>query len=163
MEDYKKAIIISGFSCLGKTYLGKKYKNVLDLEASDYKWIYYDKELAKDIEKRKGVKDRKLNPDYPENYLSALLENMNNYKIILITPEKGIREELMQRCIPYLVAYPTNPEFLVDRAIERGNNLHFAQGLKKSYIQWYPEEKEKVLWVKENEYLEDTLTKENII
>lgn len=161
MEDYKKAIIISGFSCLGKTYLGKKYDNVLDLEASDYKWIYYDKELAKDVEKRKGITNRIVNPDYPENYLSALLENINNYSIILITPEKRIREELMQRCIPYLVAYPTNPEFLVDRAIERRNNLHFAQGLKKSYIQWYPEEK--VLWVKENEYLEDTLRKENII
>ena len=34
-----KSIIISAFSCLGKTYLGQNYKDILDLEASLYKWI----------------------------------------------------------------------------------------------------------------------------
>lgn len=39
----KECKIISVFSCLGKTYLASKYKNILDLEASHYKWIYNDK------------------------------------------------------------------------------------------------------------------------
>ena len=33
-----KGIIISAFATCGKTYLGKKYKNVIDLESSNYKF-----------------------------------------------------------------------------------------------------------------------------
>lgn len=158
-----KGIIISAFSCLGKSYLGQKYGKVLDLEASSYKWIYFDKELAKDIEKRKGVKDRIVNYDWPENYLSALAENLLKYRVILITPEKEIRKILLSRGCSYLLAYPTNPDFLVDRAIKRGNNIDFAEGLKRSFTRWYPDKSEKVLWINENEYLEDVLKKHNIL
>ena len=37
IEKINKSIIISAFSCLGKTYLGQNYKDILDLEASLYK------------------------------------------------------------------------------------------------------------------------------
>lgn len=33
-------MIISGFAGIGKNCLGNKYKNVIDLESSDYKWLY---------------------------------------------------------------------------------------------------------------------------
>lgn len=160
---YKNAIIISAFSCMGKTYLGNKYENILDLEASFYKWIYNDKELEKDVEKRKGVTDRVLNPNYPENYLKELEKNLIKYDIILITPEKKIREMLKEKDIPYMVAYPENPNFAGDRAIKRGNSIKFANGLSKSYNTWYPDKNEKVLLVSENEYLEDVLIKNEII
>lgn len=163
IENNRKCIIISAFSCLGKTYLGQNYKNILDLEASLYKWIYFDKELSKEIEKRKGIKDRIVNPNWPENYLSALRKSMLKYKVILITPEKKIREILLDMGISYLLAYPTNPDFVADRAIKRGNNDNFAQGLKQSFIQWYPNENEDVLWIDENNYLEDILKRKNII
>lgn len=163
IENNRKCIIISAFSCLGKTYLGQNYKNILDLEASLYKWIYFDKELSKEIEKRKGIKDRIVNPNWPENYLSALRKSMLKYKVILITPEKKIREILLDMGISYLLAYPTNPDFVADRAIKRGNNDNFAQGLKQSFVQWYPDENEDILWIDENNYLEDILKRKNII
>ena len=72
IEKINKSIIISAFSCLGKTYLGQNYKDILDLEASLYKWIYFDEKLAKEIEKRKGIKERKVNPNWPQNYLEYL-------------------------------------------------------------------------------------------
>ncbi len=159
----KKVLIISAFSALGKTYLGNKNSRVLDFEASFYKWIYKDKNLAKDVEKRKGVTDRIQNPEYPENYLKDLEENTKRYDVILITPEKKIREILHQRKIEYFVAYPTKPDFVVERAIRRGNNMYFSKGLEKSYREWYPDKKEKVLWVEENEYLEDVLIKNQLI
>lgn len=159
----KKSLIISAFSALGKTYLGNKNPNVLDFEASFYKWIYKDKNLAKDVEKRKGVTDRIQNPEYPENYLRDLEENRKQYDVILITPEKKIREILQQRGMKYLVAYPTKPDFVVERAIKRGNNMYFSKGLEKSYREWYPDEKEKVLWVEEDEYLEDVLVKKQLM
>ncbi len=35
----KEGIIIAAFATCGKSYLGKKYKNVIDLESSNYKYI----------------------------------------------------------------------------------------------------------------------------
>ncbi len=155
-----KGIIISAFSALGKTYLGNKNPNILDFEASYYKWIYADKELAKDVEKRKGVI---VNPKYPENYLKDLEQKIKQYDIILITPEKNIREILQERKVDYYLAYPKKPDFVIQRALKRGNNIYFSKGLEKSYQKWYPEENEKVLWVTENEYLEDVLKKEHLL
>jgi len=163
IEKINKSIIISAFSCLGKTYLGQNYKDILDLEASLYKWIYFDEDLAKEIEKRKGIKERKVNPKWPQNYLEALNRNLLKYKIVLITPEKEIRKMLFNNGISYFLAYPTNPDFVKDRAIKRGNNFAFAEGLKRSFLHWYPEENENVLWVNENEFLEDILKREKMI
>lgn len=70
----RKVLIISAFSALGKTYLSRKNKKVLDFEASFYRWLYKDENLAKDVEKRKGVTDRIENPEYPRNYLNDLEE-----------------------------------------------------------------------------------------
>ncbi len=153
----KESRIISVFSCLGKTYLASKYENILDLEASHYKWIYNDKELAMDVEKRKGVTDRIINPEYPKNYLEAIAQNIDKYDIVLITPEKMIRNILREKNIDYLLVYPENPEFVMERAIKRGNNMHFANSLKISYKKWYPDKNEKMLIVKDNEYLEEVL------
>ena len=164
VENYmKQTIIISAFSTLGKTYLGNKYKNILDFEASSYKWIYNDKEIAKDIEKRKGVTDRIQNPNYPENYLKDLKKYSQNYDILLITLEKEIRNILKQNETEYFIAYPTKTDFTVQRAINRGNNMYFSRGLEKSYKQWYPTKEENILWVKEDEYLEDVLIKKGFI
>ena len=159
----KNTKIISCFSCTGKTYLGNKYDKVLDLEASHFKWIYNDEEIAKDIEKRKGVLDRQLNPLYPDNYIKAIKENINKYDIILITPEKKIRDILLKHKIEYVLVYPTDYTFVSKRAILRGNNSYFANGLKDSFKTWYPDKNEKVLWESEDEYLEDVLIKNGII
>lgn len=160
MENTK---IISCFSCTGKTYLGNKYNNVLDLESSHYKWLYNDPEIAKDIEKRKGILDREPNPLYPDNYIKAIKENINKYDIILITPEKKIRDILLEYKINYLLVYPTDYTFVSKRALLRGNNKYFAEGLKDSFRTWYPEKNEKVLWELEDEYLEDVLKNNGII
>ena len=56
---------------------------------------------------------------------------------------------LLDNGISYFLAYPTNADFVKDRAIKRGNNFNFAEGLKSSFLHWYPEENENVLWVNE--------------
>lgn len=155
--------MVSSFSCLGKIYVVNKYNNVLDLEASWYKWIYNDDIIAKDVEKRKGVTDRIVNPDYPTNYFKSIAENISKYDIILITPELYIRELLHKYNIKYYYAFPTDSKFVIDRAFSRGNNEHFAFGLEKSYKNWFPKSYESILWINENEYLEDILKGKNII
>lgn len=51
-------IIVVGFATVGKTTLSKKYKNVIDLESSPYRWDYSNIGNIP-IEKRKGLKNRR--------------------------------------------------------------------------------------------------------
>ena len=41
----KKPLIISGFGGVGKTTLAKKYKNVIDLESSNYQYIVTEEDV----------------------------------------------------------------------------------------------------------------------
>ena len=48
--------------------MSKKYNNIIDLESSSFKYII-DEELIKiNPEERKGLKSRKLNKEFPNNY-----------------------------------------------------------------------------------------------
>ena len=54
-----KGIIIAGFATCGKSVLGRKYENVIDLESSNYK--HNNNQLENiPIEMRKGTK-REMN------------------------------------------------------------------------------------------------------
>ena len=59
----KKPIIIAGFAGIGKTTLAKKYKNVIDLESSLYKYDNIGLEGIP-VEQRKGT-IRNPNKDWP--------------------------------------------------------------------------------------------------
>ena len=71
-----KGIIISGFAGIGKTTISKKYKNrIIDLESSDFKWVYGDETTANmSKESRKGVQNRVLIPEWPRNYMEAIIK-----------------------------------------------------------------------------------------
>lgn len=75
--------IISAFAGVGKSYVGKKYKNVLDLESTYYKWLE-DGVANLTEEQRKGNKNRVLNPQWPQNYIEKIVEEKDNYDIVLI-------------------------------------------------------------------------------
>ena len=79
----KKGLIISGFGGVGKTFLAKKYKNVIDLESSPYKYDYSTVN-KKDYEKLKGTENRTLNPNYPQNYIQAIKEAAKKYDVVCV-------------------------------------------------------------------------------
>lgn len=45
----QKTVIIAGFGGVGKTTLAKKYKNVLDLESTPYKYVVLGNIILFDI------------------------------------------------------------------------------------------------------------------
>ena len=79
----KNGIIISGFGGVGKTELAKKYKNVIDLESSPYKYNYSGIDKL-DFEQIKGKEGRKLNSNYPENYIKAIKQAVQKYDIVCV-------------------------------------------------------------------------------
>lgn len=78
-----KVTIIAGFAGIGKTTLANKYKNVIDLESSYYKWDNTGITNIS-IEKSKGMKNRIKNPNWPQNYYDAIKEASKKYDIVLV-------------------------------------------------------------------------------
>lgn len=155
-------IVISGFPGIGKSTLSRKYANVLDLESSDYKWIYDNPHIESlDKESRKGIKSRSVNPEWPNNYITAVLNNLRHYDSVLVSTGKEVREALARRRIEYIVAFPDKfdkHEYL-NRYKSRGNNSDFISLIESNFENWIDElqnEKSKIC-LASNEFLEDAL------
>ena len=132
--------IISGFPGIGKTTISKKYPNeVIDIESSDYKWVYFDEEiLYQDTELIKGTENRVLNPNWPNNYLEAILLNAQQYKYVLIVQGEDIRNLLDAKQLDYLLAFPSiqcKSEY-VERYRARRNNEKFINQIEKCFDIW---------------------------
>lgn len=158
-----KGIILSVFAGCGKTYVSNKYSNVCDLESSKYRWIYSEKSTDLSTEEKKGTKDRVPNPEWPMNYIKALLKATHEYDVVLIAQYEEVRELLQKMHIPYALVFPTisSKDEYIRRYRERGNNTAFVQLISDNYEIWIqnlyisPEPDKFVL--ETGEYLEDLL------
>lgn len=161
-------MIISAFPGCGKTTLGNKYKNVIDLESSLYKY-FFDKDITrKEIEERKAT-PREKNPEYPKNYIKAIQEAIKNYDIVLTSCGPLIRSELKKNKLENIVVYPSidcKDEY-IQRYIDRGNHSNFINHVKKNFEEWikkFDEDKSVTkIKMKKGETLEDVLIKNNLL
>ena len=159
-------IIIAGFSGIGKTTIARKYKNVIDLDASEY--AYDEKEFLNiDIEKRKG-KVRKPNPNQPNNYIEAIKNAINDYDIILVWDREDIIEEYIKNKFDFMVCYPPKNDLdnYVQRYKNRGNSDKYIEMKLNQYdnrIKLYDELKLKRVILNGNETIEDWLFKNNYL
>lgn len=159
-------IIIAGFATCGKSFLGKKYSNVIDLESSNYK--YNDDSIKNlSVEARKGIK-RKINKEWPDNYYKAIMEAVKNYDVILVQLKPEHFDYFDKNNIKYSIAYPNinNWEDVMKKCINRGNNQNFIRRLKKVFISFYEDSiqrnYENLYIINENETLESVLIANNI-
>ena len=160
-------IIISGFAGIGKTTLQKKYKGVIDLESSDYKWIYDDNIENIDKEQRKGVTNRKQNPLWPLNYVEDIIRKSYEYDIVLISQDLDMRNALKETSSKYYVCFPKKEckSDFIKRYKDRGNNERFINLVSENFENWIDalmSEDNKIIMDK-GEYLEDTLTRYGFI
>lgn len=161
-----KGIIISAFATCGKSYLGKKYSNVIDLESSEYK---HDNSELEDIpvEERKGT-FRKLNSEWPNNYYKAIIEAKEKYDVVLVQLKPEHFDYFDSLGIEYSIAYPdlNNWEKVKERCLIRGNNEQFIKRLNEVFEPYYDDaikRKYKKLYILKNDMtLEDCLLEDNI-
>ena len=161
--------IIAAFAGVGKSYIGKKYDNVLDLESTYYKW------LAEGVahlteEERKGNKNRVLNPAWPQNYIDEILKQKEKYDIVLIQlshqrlKNEQIFEYFDSNNIEYYVARPNMSgwKYIEQRLKDRGNTEEFVQQVKdnfKVFIEEFSKERYNQITIEDGEFLEDALIK----
>ena len=165
--------IVAAFAGVGKTYVGKKYPNVLDLESTYYKWLE-DGVAQLTEEERKGNKNRVMNPLWPQNYIDEIIKQKDKYDIVLIQlshkrlANEQIFEYFDKHKIEYWVARPnlSGWKYIERRLFERGNTAEFVGQVKnnfKIFIQEFSKPKYKQIVIDDGKFLEDALIKNKLI
>lgn len=147
----KETIVISGFPGIGKSHFFRIMKNsdkkVLDSDSSLFSWI------------EKGVR----NPDFPNNYMKHIKENLGKADIILVSSHDIVRDALVKNNIPFTLVYPSREikEEFINRYKQRGSDENFIKLLDKNWDNFIDGcENQKGcnhVTLKEGEYLSDII------
>ena len=163
-----QGLIISGFAGIGKTTLQQNYTNVIDLESSDFKWIYPNQDIQNmDKETRKAISTRVQNPLWPLNYVKEIVQKSQEYDIVLISQDKDMRDCLKEYGYSYMVCFPKKEckSDFIQRYIARGNNEKFISLISSNFESWIDalmDEDNKIIMAP-GEFLEDTLDRYGIL
>lgn len=121
--------IYSIFPACGKTWLFKHQEDydlkILDSDSSNFSWMYRKrtKEELKAMKKEwdsvphllsgdgyiNQIKDEVIkvrNPDFPNNYIKYIKENIGKYDCIFVSSHKSVREALDAEGIDFTIVYP---------------------------------------------------------
>ena len=116
-----KAIIISGFPGIGKTYYVEKYGGH-DSDSSQFSWI------------RPGER----HPDWPQNYIEHI-QKLNG--VILVSSHKEVRDALAASHMSFWLCFPRvacRDEYL-ERYRCRGSSEAFLTLLERNWDDWIDE------------------------
>ena len=108
-------LIISAFPGTGKTYYSQQHPDTaFDLDSSNFNWMEVD-----------GKRVR--NPDFPQNYVEHIENNIGKYNYIFISSHKSVRDLLAAAGIPFAVVYPRRSEksIYIERYTQRGSSQSF--------------------------------------
>lgn len=129
-----KNYVYSVFAGLGKTTLAKQNDSFIDLESSDFQWI--GKSTEKTKEGLKGT-DRVFNPKFPENYIQAIKEFLEDGKNVLISAQPKVLDLVEKEKLPLITVYPLNTEKckreLLQRYADRGNPEPFIKLMESNF------------------------------
>lgn len=162
-----RAKVFSVFAGLGKTYVGKKYPKVLDLQSNPYRFDYTNIK-KEDYEKLKSTSNRKVNTNWPNNFINMIKESINKYDVILVASSPDIRELLEQNNIQYTFVLPSrdSKETLLERYKKRGNSKELINQVMGYFDTWSYKEEDyncPLVILNKDKYLEDYLKEERLI
>lgn len=111
----KQTIVISAFPGTGKTYFCENIKEidstieVLDSDSSKFSWS------------EPGVR----HPDFPNNYIQHIKENIGKVDIIFVSTHKEVRGAMKNSGIKYILVYPGKED--KEEYLERYRNRNSPQ------------------------------------
>ena len=113
-SEIKQTKVISGFPGVGKSFNYNKENNdlvALDSDSSKFSWI------------SEGVR----HPDFPNNYMEHIKDNIGKADIIFVSSHDNVRQALQDSNIEYTLVYPAielKDEY-IERYKARGDNEGF--------------------------------------
>lgn len=95
--------IYSVFPACGKTYLYEHQEDyglkILDSDSSNFSWVRLYDPLSRPTTKLR-------NPDFPNNYIEHIKENIGKYDCIFVSSHATVREALDKEGIDFTIVYP---------------------------------------------------------
>ena len=154
--------IYSVFPACGKTWMYRQQENhnlkILDSDSSEFSWIRCYDTCGKPTTKLR-------NPEFPNNYISHIKENIGKYDCIFVSSHASVREALDKEGIDFIIVYPdirckaewVGRCFIRDKKGESGCG---AEVMYENWEQWISEcaetgAKHKEVVLKSREYLSD--------
>ena len=145
----KNTKIISAFPACGKTYVFENFKDkvIIDSDSSKFSWVF--------------VGDQKVrNPDFPENYINHIKENIGKVDYIFVSTHENVRRALEDAGIDFYLVYPDRSlkEEWIGRCFLRGSGKKFCQLIADNWDNWIDgleedSKKHKFMKLLNNEYL----------
>ena len=163
----EKSYVVSGYICAGKTYIVEKYDDVTEVASTYYNYLLTDEQKKMPLEALKSTK-REIDPNWPHNYIDAVVEATKNHRVVLVAPGIIISDLLRERGVDCILAFPdpSCKEEYKRRAKQRGNNDAFLQRIEDNFNNDVAErmaQPNRKIVLKCDEYLEDGLVREGII
>lgn len=160
----KNTKVISAYPCCGKSYIvdnvdymfrGEEEEVlVLDSDSSRFSWLQENGE-------------KKRNPDFPNNYIKHIKENIGKVDYIFVSSHADVRKALSKEKIKFTLVVPEKKllnEWMI-RMYNRGNDDAFINLQIDNWDKWLNEIDEekgtysKLIKLGRNEYLADILHK----
>ena len=140
-----KTKIYSVFPACGKTYLCEHQEEyglkILDSDSSQFSWVLTN--IDENGNTIRGVR-KVRNPDFPENYIKHIKENIGKYDCIFVSSHASVREALDKEGIDFTIVYPMQmcKAEWVGRCFirdQRGESGCGAQAMYDNWDQWIRE------------------------
>ena len=99
--------VYSIFPACGKTWLYEHQEDydlkILDSDSSYFSWTYTN--IDENDNTIRGVR-KVRNPDFPNNYIKHIKENIGKYDCIFVSSHASVREALDKEDIDFIIVYP---------------------------------------------------------
>lgn len=128
----KKTVVISAYPCCGKTYAYEHYKDkysMLDSDSSKFSWKTEKVALPGTQDGCKWEERKVRNPEFPDNYIAHIKENIGKVDIIFVSSHIQVRKALEEARIRYCTVYPKENMLneWVGRMYRRGSDEKFIK------------------------------------
>lgn len=130
-----KTKIYSIFPACGKTWLYEHQEDynlkILDSDSSNFSWI-------KNYDPYGRPTTKLRNPDFPNNYIEHIKENIGKYDCIFVSSHASVRESLDAEGIDFTIVYPATSlkAEWVGRCFIRDRNGESGCGAEVMYNNW---------------------------